>query len=239
MRKIAERVKSVGVRGEFTAEVLDLIGVHNYRIIGCPSFYKWKSSRDIRFNSPSDVNVCFTVNMKRRSNYTVLKIGRRVGATWMMQGLDEHPELLQGVDNNEDLEVWVKRAFPLYDEDYHTVIDYIKTHGQMFLNLKEWKNFYIDNNITFSFGMRFHGNMMSFLSGVPTVWIGHDSRTRELIKTLHLPMIEYDDLENYKDIKSIMEKCNYSDMKNHYDALLQNYIEYLDENNISHNLLKK
>ena len=36
---MSERTNTIGVRGAFTAECLDLMGIHNYRIIGCPSMF--------------------------------------------------------------------------------------------------------------------------------------------------------------------------------------------------------
>ena len=40
-KMLSERATSIGVRGDFTAECLSLMGIHNFRVIGCPSFYKY------------------------------------------------------------------------------------------------------------------------------------------------------------------------------------------------------
>lgn len=47
------KVASIGVRGEFTAECLSLLGVHNIRIIGCPSFYKYLDGKYPTIIQPS------------------------------------------------------------------------------------------------------------------------------------------------------------------------------------------
>ncbi|MBK8536751.1 MAG: polysaccharide pyruvyl transferase family protein, partial [Candidatus Competibacteraceae bacterium] len=39
MRLISDRSASIGVRGYYTAEVLAANGIHNVRVIGCPSIY--------------------------------------------------------------------------------------------------------------------------------------------------------------------------------------------------------
>ena len=39
-RLVGEKAYSIGVRGEFSAECLDLLGIKNVEIIGCPSFYR-------------------------------------------------------------------------------------------------------------------------------------------------------------------------------------------------------
>lgn len=40
-KMLSERAGLIGVRGEFTAECLSLMGVHNVQSVGCPSFYKY------------------------------------------------------------------------------------------------------------------------------------------------------------------------------------------------------
>lgn len=40
MKIVSEHSKYIGVRGTKTGEVLDKLGIHNWRIIGCPSFYE-------------------------------------------------------------------------------------------------------------------------------------------------------------------------------------------------------
>ena len=39
VRILAERTEVLGVRGDFTASVLDDLGIHNYEVTGCPSFF--------------------------------------------------------------------------------------------------------------------------------------------------------------------------------------------------------
>mgnify|MGYP002249907294 CR=1 FL=1 len=51
--KMSEKATSIGVRGEFTAECLSLLGVHNIRIIGCPSFYKYLDGNIPTISQPS------------------------------------------------------------------------------------------------------------------------------------------------------------------------------------------
>ena len=47
-------------------------------------------------------------------------------------------------------------------------------------------------DISFSTGLRLHGNMCSLQCGIPAAWIYHDSRTEELCKTMGLPFMSLD-----------------------------------------------
>ena len=54
----------------------------------------------------------------------------------------------------------------------------------------------------FSLGLRLHGNMVAWQSGTPSLWITHDSRTKELVDTMALPNVGIDDfLENCETIE--------------------------------------
>ena len=58
----AERAVSLGVRGEFTAECLEVMGIKNYRIIGCPSFYKHMGGILPEFKNPTSEKSVITCN---------------------------------------------------------------------------------------------------------------------------------------------------------------------------------
>lgn len=53
-----------------------------------------------------------------------------------------------------------------------------------------WNDFYKKENVTFAFGISFHGNMEALRNGVTVLWITHDSRTEELTNYLHLSSIK-------------------------------------------------
>ena len=116
---------------------------------------------------------------------------------------------------------------------------FMKNHAHMFFDLQEWKEYLNTQGFTFSFGMRFHGNMLSHLCGIPSLWIVHDSRTRELVETLRLPAVDYDELGKIKYPEELVEKCDYCEMYKNYNRLYQEYVAYLDENNIDHKLKPK
>lgn len=40
LKILSEHSLYIGVRGSISAEILDRIGIHNHKMIGCPSFYE-------------------------------------------------------------------------------------------------------------------------------------------------------------------------------------------------------
>lgn len=51
--------------------------------------------------------------------------------------------------------------------------------------------------------------MASMLSGVPSVWVTHDERTRELTKTLSLPSVDIKKAEKLT-VPEILDKADFS-----------------------------
>ena len=112
-------------------------------------------------------------------------------------------------------------------------IEYDKT-SKLFFTEKEWNDFYENNEISFAFGTRFHGNMEALRNGVPTLWIAHDSRTSELINYLHLPCIDMQTAIKVQSIEELYKLCDMSGVRNNYSDLCQKYIEFLNFNFIDH-----
>ena len=157
---------------------------------------------------------------------------------YILQTPAENPAVIFDRDA-EVTEEFIKKKFPGYKGTKEELNVFMKEHAHMFFSLEEWKDYLRSNNFSFSFGMRFHGNMVAHLCGIPSLWIVHDSRTRELIETLKLPSIDYDDLPQYKYIEELVEQCDYSEMYKNYRTLYKEYVSYLNENGINHKLVMK
>ena len=66
----------------------------------------------------------------------------------------------------------------------------------------------------FSTGLRLHGNMCSLQSGIPSVWIYHDLRTRELCESMDLPSMSIRDaITSLDEHEFLQEASNIFDQK--------------------------
>lgn len=101
-----------------------------------------------------------------------------------------------------------------------------------FDDFKGWSEFITNENFTFAFGSRFHGNMMALRSKVPTVWVVHDWRTLELVRYLGLPYINYGDgkFRNMKHVEELLEYCDYSGVYKRYPKLYKKYCGFIRKN---------
>lgn len=231
-QRIADQCCSFGIRGEGTAECLDLMGIHNYRIIGCPSFYHYLDGVFPHRKQPSKDKVLFSLWVGRKTAGKVFEMGMRNNGQWIMQMEEEGVHYLYSDEKVSD--EFVKKILYMNksgDELNH----YIKNNAHIFFTQEDWERYLTDNAFTFAFGMRFHGNMLAHLAGVPTMWIGHDLRTKELVNALNLPNVTLEEYREIDDIDELMARCSYEKVEKSYYAMCKEYVKFLDENNIKHN----
>lgn len=91
-KTLSERAISLGVRGEFTADCLNLMGIKNVRIIGCPSFYKYFNGVYPVIPQPQNSNVQMTFTSGAIKNCKILEFGMKNKYIWLIQENREYPK---------------------------------------------------------------------------------------------------------------------------------------------------
>ncbi|MDD5935993.1 MAG: polysaccharide pyruvyl transferase family protein [Clostridiales bacterium] len=230
-KDLSERAVSLGVRGEFTAACLEKMGIYNYRIIGCPSAYH-QFDGVFRVNEPSAGKCLFNVTTKNSYESKIVQLGMQKNSKWIMQMMTELPLVASGEQKMTEQEF--NTYFPNMNIPKEELVEYMKKNAHIFFTYEDWVNYLQDNKFTFSFGSRFHGNMFSLRNGIPALWITHDSRTSELVRTLHLPSIDYSVLSKVNDIEELIPYCNYDEHRSAYKKMTENYVQFLEENGLNH-----
>lgn len=241
----AERSASVGVRGAFTAEVLNKHHIRNVRIIGCPSLYTDAAdSRRIRRPEsldPTKVVVTGSRNVTAhagdppaavRVERALLGFAIRNGCHFVYQ--NEQPEI--HISQGEEYPVQdrllqsLSKFFGVSAADFQA---YAESRGRTFFSVAEWFEWIRDYE--FSLGTRFHGNLAALLNGVPAVVIAHDSRTLELCEFAAIPHVFVSELEEV-DPQALYDRADYDLFEERYNKLVHAYAEFLDENGVPHKI---
>ncbi len=231
--KIAsEQTVSLGIRGNFTAECLDLLGIHNYRVIGCPSLYHSLDGNFPILPAPSAKKTLFTTTAKSNEEAKLLQMAINSNSKWIYQMMTEYPEILYN-DEYPDAEI-LKLKFPGLNVKPQTLKEYVMKNANIFFNMDEWNTYLQKEQFTFAYGSRFHGNMMALRNGIPALWITHDSRTEELTDTLHLPHISIEQAIKYRTPKKLIPYCDYTEFYKAWPKLVHEYVSFLEENHINH-----
>lgn len=238
-KMLSERATSIGVRGDFTAECLSLMGIHNFRVIGCPSFYKYLNGLypDITVTNLCGGGIQMTVTPGIAEYSKLLELGMENQCFWIIQEMREYPQTMNIFGRNVVSYKWLLKNIPGTRLNGKKILEYNSKLSRVFWDIQSWNDFYKKENIKFAFGTRFHGNMAALRNGIPALWITHDSRTRELTSYMHLPSIDATEISKVNKLEELLEYCDYTELKKNYKALSIKYVEYLNENNLSHRYL--
>nr|WP_242512040.1 polysaccharide pyruvyl transferase family protein [Rhodobaculum claviforme] len=213
---IRERAPMVGVRGDFTAQVLADHGVHNVVVTGCPS----------NFINP-DPDVGQRIAAKYARARAGLQGGDGLLDSFITHGDEPWPKDPVKQQVEKRLVAWtnagpgmmVQQSVPVFMEYIRraniaapadipehrepalarallpdaTVREFrvfVAAKLRSYFSVHQWME--DSARYDFSVGMRLHGNMVAWQAGTPALWVHHDSRTRELAEAMALPTLPVD-----------------------------------------------
>lgn len=231
---MSQRSEYIGVRGSFTGKCLDLLGIHNYKIIGCPSMFVWLDGVFPEIKAQSLERIHFSISPgKSFYKKNVLKVAMKYNCDWIVQSKSELVPVISLFNHSFINPKWLIRRFPgmLGGRE---VIEFSKKQ-KCFFSIDEWKKYYEENDITFAWGTRFHGNMAALQNGIPALWVVHDSRTKELTEFLNLPAIDIKSINMNTRVEELILFADYKKTQGSYRKLCKNYTEFLEANSINHN----
>ena len=232
LKELSSRTESLGIRGGITAESLELMGIKNYTIIGCPSFYMKHSVKEVKKAAPEKlcVNWGSIDYAKEQFVREFFRCNAKDGDSLLLQAMDDFPKTLEG---EPLLKKHIKSRYPDLVVNSLEIESYIKRRGRIFFDWDIWQNFLKEERFTLSVGCRFHGNMMSLLAGVPALWIVHDSRTYEMCEAMALPHIDLEQAAKMRSREEFAECCVYDEkFYRNRDKMQADYEMFLKKNGI-------
>ena len=232
LKILGDKSETIGVRGEVTAYVLELLGIHNVEIIGCPSFYElYRKNWWLKSDKGTIERVACNIAPGEHA-YKVLELSKQANSSIILQCMGDLPNTMYGAKIEQR---HIDRKFPGLKWSIEELTQCIREKGRIFYNRIEWEDYFLSNDITFSYGNRFHGNMMAFTMGIPALWVIYDERVAEMVDAMKLPKINYMQLEKCTDIQELLEYCYYDNaFRNNYIRMSKKYVNFLNKNGISH-----
>ena len=243
VRVVADRAKSIGVRGAFTAEVLWHRGIKNIEIIGCPSYYMGgldaavanKSfatdySNAAMHCSRDVIRHSFSSEIMRKAVIRLYEMAYQNNASFVCQTELQEMILAEASDQetrakaiNELKSFFVDRA---NDSDFWR---WLSVSSRVFWSVPDWLRYL--NKKDFVFGTRIHGTIMGLHSGTPSLCIYHDTRTKELCRFLGVPSIGISELETrgIGDLREMVDLESYAWRRR---ELIFSYRSFLERNGL-------
>jgi hypothetical protein len=247
---IADSTVSVGVRGAYTAQVLNDIGIQNVRIIGCPTAFR-RNNQHLRIKLPPleevsqvgvtvrrEVSPAYAQDIEQyltRHRDLIRTMAARFDVTLMAQGEIEEKKMVFGTAEQKEEAIAALKAHRwTADWYFDDTIENLYRHRMFYSDVvADYEELVRKQQLVL--GYRLHGNLMALANGIPSIYFTYDSRTAEFAETYKIPSYDvFSDkqfrLEDYWD-QSLFDKYNrawfetYAEMK-----------QFLDENGIDNKM---
>ncbi|QNN82274.1 polysaccharide pyruvyl transferase family protein [Brachybacterium sp. Z12] len=219
VRRLSESTPAVSVRGEFTYNIFKKYGsVDNVHITGCPSFFSHPEAfghlRERINNGPTYENLSFAGSLHHLKDPKEQLYRAIRQDLFLVEPVNAklHQYYVDSIAHGAEAELpYFLKGF-LADPEWNTsrLAEYIARRYRLFRDLDSWIAFNRESSDG-AIGTRFHVNMASLISGLPAVWVIHDSRTEELCDKLSLPHVSVEETLQ-KPYREIMAEADYSSM---------------------------
>jgi hypothetical protein len=244
---LQERCKLIGVRGHFTAQVLNDLGITNVAPVGCPSLYRRLTpSLSVRRPTPSRLEKISLNGSRnvvehagspaaaRNVERQLIKLSLERGYDYVLQNEDPEMYVLCGSDSEPHLR-HVDRVIGTFDlgvtrDDF---VRHIRAKYRLFFNLDDWDDYI--SGFDLSVGSRFHGNLIALTNGVPALVFAHDSRTTELAEFMRIPHVPVEQIDTI-DLETLVSTADYDAFELRYRELYGRFAAFLSENGVAHRL---
>ncbi|MEO1295411.1 MAG: polysaccharide pyruvyl transferase family protein, partial [Cyanobacteria bacterium J06636_16] len=223
LHAIADRSNLIGVRGEYTADVLARIGIKNTTVLGCPSLLTNPNptlgktiEQKLRKGNPK--NLVVTAGMPRKMNLRqverqLFSYLRQYEGTYIVQAPEylvsfaREGEAVISEDNLETLYRYLQPRTARYFQSRTKFLTFARRHFRVFFDASAWIEFL--SSFDMAIGTRMHGNMLSVQAGIPGICIYHDSRTQELCRVTAIPHISKQAFLGANRLQEVIKKTSF------------------------------
>lgn len=235
LKVVAERTKTIGSRGVFSAEIMGQYGVKNVEVIGCPSFF---------INPRSDLGAVLASKTKPSYDRISINQGDVPDNVWKAeQMLAAHAARPESQYVVQAPSFWVSLALGRFEElsaaereRYASLFPEGGKRPSAYFDFKFWIQALSSYDL--SIGTRIHGNILALQAEIPAICIDHDSRTRELSDTIKMPRVAIRDFLAFNNVEEFTSayEFDWADFDTNRSYLKSRLITIFNDQGISHNL---
>ena len=252
LKLIADSTASLGVRGTYSAEVLNDLGIRNVRIIGCPTAFR-NNDPNLAIRLPPleqvktagvtlrrEVSKTYAQDIKRYLTFhrsLVKAMADRFEVTLMSQGEVEEKKLALGTIDQQAQAMTALRANEWANNWY---LD------EQVERLYQTRMFYSDvvaeyerlvRGLDLVLGYRLHGNLMALANGTPSIYFTYDSRTVEFADTFKIPSIDVFAGQDFR-LEEHWVQARFDRFNAAYAQVYRAMSAFLNENRVDHKMVR-
>jgi polysaccharide pyruvyl transferase WcaK-like protein len=250
LKLISDSTASLGVRGAYSAEVLNDLGIHNVRIIGCPTAFR-NNNPDLAIRLPAldqvkkvgvtlrrEVSKTYARDIKRYLTFhrdLVKAMADRFEVTLMSQGEVEEKKLALGTPEQK-AQAMASLRDNAWARDWY--ID------EQVSSLYQSRMFYSDvvaeyerlvRGLDLVLGYRLHGNLMALANGTPSIYFTYDSRTVEFADTFKIPSVDVFSGQDFR-LEDYWEQSRFDRFNEAYAQVYGQMRDFLVENRVDNKM---
>jgi polysaccharide pyruvyl transferase WcaK-like protein len=225
IRLLSERGGSIGVRGLFTAELLNSMGINNISVVGCPSLLNMSTAAANRLQTakPSleKMGVHFSNNVRshainpaalRETENALFARAMAENSYYIIQNEIEEFQLASAANSGNEVEVEriigaLSKVFGV-DQVNQTLSDFLRHRIRYFFSVDRWIGSM--TTMTSCIGSRFHGTVGAILAGTPSFLLAHDMRTAEMADFFKIPSVTVDRNYNQEELMDRLLQVDFS-----------------------------
>lgn len=247
---ISARCRTIGVRGVFTADTLNGLGIKNVDIIGCPSLFRMRNrDLELRLKPASEIrNVAFSLRREtsrvyavdqnefvRRQRDVLLRLADAYDLTVTIHGEPEEKAFYEGDEQQIQQATSRLRALGWFTDSTEARLTDIYRH-RLFLNDAVEQYDAMISTKDFAIGYRVHGVLPALASGIPAILITYDTRSEELAETFSIPTIRDTELDRISDIRKVYSPDRFQSFERNFKSNYDRMKAYLERNQIPHRM---
>lgn len=233
LRMVAERGGPIGVRGIYTAELLERLGIPADPI-GCPTIIRSGQPTISLERSERLRRWGLTINRSLKGQYAasnelLTRLQQQLARTaatdgraiFLGQGEIAETVVALGDRDPEFIEAIAKGLGILTLPGIDGIIgEMVRSH----LDSGEWTEEVAALDLVL--GFRLHGNIIALTADTPTVFVSYDSRTAEMIELLDAPHVDITDVPNVH-IDSLYADADFARTERRYAQLFKRWHEFI------------
>ena len=204
LKFLSDHCINIGVRGEFTADVLNNLGIKNVTVVGCPSYFETGPNRIL-----SKQEKIYLDEILLTGRFCIPQIYNN---HTIMQDFQEEDAFRAVAFNDWSLVNNINEFNKLCSHKYH-----------VFSDIESWKKFV--SQFPVAIGYRLHGSIACLNSGVVSMCCNKDSRAREMSTFLHIPYNA--DVNESTDVMKLYESIDVDDINKSYPKLYKNFEDFI------------
>lgn len=203
IKAVAERSRSISVRGDYSREIVQATGIRNVVTTGCPSLYQdlqpnaaqtlarasYDKAAPTLFHSTRYSARETSFVKKKSAHLKIFRHAYRYQLDLLMQSEPEEISMITESRNKPEItQETIDSLLKIYGASTWAELEpYILEHTKVFFDIPSWSQAVTQYGSVY--GTRLHATIMALNSGVPAILLPHDSRTQEVCDFASLPSI--------------------------------------------------